>query len=95
MPKVKEEMPGYYEFFCPGCKIEHPINTNPEFGCVWQFNKDLDKPTALPSLLWNVGGANPSIPICHSFIREGRIQFLSDCTHDLAGQTVEIPELKD
>ena len=29
--------------------------------------------------------------VCHSFIREGRIQFLNDCTHELAGMTVEIP----
>lgn len=30
---------------------------------------------------------------CHSFIRDGRIQFLSDCTHALAGQTVDLPEI--
>jgi len=30
--------------------------------------------------------------ICHSFVTDGRIQFLSDCTHKLAGQTVDIPE---
>lgn len=30
--------------------------------------------------------------ICHSFIREGRIEFLNDCTHALAGQTIELPE---
>ena len=29
---------------------------------------------------------------CHSFVRDGRIEFLSDCTHDLAGQTVDLPE---
>lgn len=29
--------------------------------------------------------------VCHSFVTDGRIQFLSDCTHHLAGQTVEIP----
>lgn len=29
--------------------------------------------------------------ICHSFIADGRIQFLGDCTHELKGQTVEIP----
>jgi hypothetical protein len=29
--------------------------------------------------------------VCHSFITDGRIQFLGDCTHALAGQTVEIP----
>lgn len=27
---------------------------------------------------------------CHSFVREGRIEFLSDCTHSLAGQTVDL-----
>lgn len=30
--------------------------------------------------------------ICHSFVTDGRIQFLGDCTHALAGQTVELPE---
>lgn len=29
---------------------------------------------------------------CHSFVTDGKIQFLADCTHLLAGQTVEIPE---
>ena len=28
---------------------------------------------------------------CHSFVREGLIEFLSDCTHELAGKTVPIP----
>ena len=28
--------------------------------------------------------------VCHSFVADGRIQFLSDCTHALAGQTVEL-----
>ncbi|WP_345255310.1 DUF6527 family protein [Flaviaesturariibacter amylovorans] len=31
--------------------------------------------------------------VCHSFVTDGRIQFLSDCTHALAGQTVDLPEL--
>jgi len=30
--------------------------------------------------------------VCHSFVTDGRIQFLSDCTHELAGQTVDLPE---
>lgn len=29
--------------------------------------------------------------VCHSFVRDGRIQFLGDCTHQLAGQTVPLP----
>jgi|WetSurMetagenome_2_1015567.scaffolds.fasta_scaffold00157_32 hypothetical protein len=31
--------------------------------------------------------------VCHSFVRDGMIQFLGDCTHKLAGQTVELPEI--
>jgi hypothetical protein len=30
--------------------------------------------------------------VCHSFVTDGRIQFLEDCTHELAGQTVDLPE---
>ena len=30
--------------------------------------------------------------VCHSFITDGKIQFLSDCTHELAGQTVDLPD---
>jgi hypothetical protein len=34
-------------------------------------------------------------PGCHSFVRNGHIEFLSDCTHELAGQTVALPELPE
>ena len=35
----------------------------------------------------------PSVDTCcHSFVRAGRIEFLGDCTHKLAGQTVSLPE---
>jgi hypothetical protein len=30
--------------------------------------------------------------VCHSFVTDGRIQFLGDCTHALSGQTVDLPE---
>lgn len=29
---------------------------------------------------------------CHSFVIDGRIQFLDDCTHHLKGQTIDLPE---
>lgn len=31
--------------------------------------------------------------VCHSFVTDGRIQFLGDCTHALAGQTVDLPDV--
>lgn len=30
---------------------------------------------------------------CHYFLHAGRLQFLVDCTHGLAGQTVALPDL--
>ena len=29
---------------------------------------------------------------CHSFVTDGKIQYLSDCSHQYAGQTIELPE---
>ena len=31
--------------------------------------------------------------VCHSFVKEGKIQFLNDCTHKLKGQTVELEDM--
>lgn len=31
--------------------------------------------------------------ICHSFVRDGCIEFLGDCTHALAGQTVDLHDI--
>lgn len=33
--------------------------------------------------------------VCHSFVTDGKIQFLTDCTHALAGQTVAIPDWEE
>lgn len=30
--------------------------------------------------------------VCHSYVTDGRINFLADCTHALAGQTVDLPD---
>lgn len=32
---------------------------------------------------------------CHSFVVDGQMQFLGDCTHALANQTVPLPEWAD
>lgn len=36
-----------------------------------------------------------SCGVCHSFVNDGQIQFLGDCTHALAGQTVPLPDIKE
>ena len=91
MAKLFKYSDGQLLFECPGCGHAHgvyPKSTgNPSGGPSWEWNGSMDKPTFSPSIL--VKGEYR----CHSFVKEGQIRFLSDCTHDLAGQTVELPEL--
>ena len=32
---------------------------------------------------------------CHTFIKGGMVQFLGDCTHEFAGQTLPLPDLPE
>ena len=76
-------------FHCPGCGHAHTIDTN-----VWTWNGDLERPTITPSVLvrYDVSPPNQHLStVCHSFVTDGQIQFLGDCTHSLAGQTVDLP----
>ena len=82
-------------FLCPGCKGRHSIITGgvPE-AC--QFNENFDSPTISPSVLvtWAEGEAKIK-KACHSYIKNGMIQFLNDCTHELKGQIVPLPEISE
>lgn len=80
-------------FWCPGCDGVHQVTVAPH-PHPWGFNGDGDKPTFTPSVFVNAPGQhhNPGRPSCHSFVTDGRIQFLGDCTHSLAGQTVDLPD---
>jgi hypothetical protein len=77
-----------YLAYCSGCKQSHLIPSR------WQFNGNLEKPTFSPSLLINIEFTDPNKPkhICHSFIVDGKWQYCSDSTHELAGQTVEMED---
>jgi Family of unknown function (DUF6527) len=88
--------------FCPACQTGHKFDRG------WIFNGDLEKPTFSPSILvcgvepvtedercriLRGEEIKPRPLVCHSFVREGRIEFLGDCTHALAGQTVDLPDM--
>ena len=76
-------------FFCPGCECDHAVRVSPDrlnAGPNWGWNGSLESPTITPSIL--VMGERR----CHSFMREGKIQFLDDCHHALKGQTVNLPD---
>jgi len=84
-------------FWCPGCKHAHQITVYEDAnrqGPIWGFDGNADAPTFTPSIFVNPPGQyqSPGSPSCHSFVKDGRIQFLADCTHELAGQTVDLPD---
>lgn len=82
-------------FYCPGCKCHHGVWLHKEgySGAAWDFNGNFDRPTFSPSILVRYPYAD-KMNVCHSFVRDGMIQYLPDCTHSLAGQTVELPEIE-
>ncbi|MEO6304605.1 MAG: DUF6527 family protein [Bacteroidia bacterium] len=77
--------------YCPGCKTHHCFTTKHLTFNPWFFNGDLENPTFTPSML--VNGDYPESR-CHSFVTNGKIQFLSDCFHELKNQTVDLPEIE-
>ena len=107
MAKVKEESPGYYSFFCPGCGHLHGYQTKDPGGYNWSFNGNLDNPTFTPSLLNRWGKEadpnwqEPEDPSpqhqwsgrCHLFVTNGVIDYCGDCTHSLAGQKVPMKDI--
>lgn len=84
--------------WCPGCESNHQINSR------WTWNGNAEKPTISPSILvqgtqWEEASpfhdprhrvAEGETKVCHSFVSEGRWEFLADSTHVLSGQTVDV-----
>ena len=89
--------------WCPACDDAHRISN------AWGWNGDTERPTFTPSI--RVGGVQwaesesfhkPSHKVgageqivCHSFLTDGVWNYLGDCTHDKAGQSVPMVDLPD
>jgi hypothetical protein len=59
----------------------------------WTWNGSVDFPTLRPSLLSRVKLGDREV-VCHTWITDGQVQFLSDCTHSLAGQTIDLLDVE-
>ena len=59
-------------------------------GPVWTWNGDTEKPTLKPSVLTGTGGTEK----CHTWITDGQAIYLPDCTHEFAGQTIDLLEVE-
>jgi hypothetical protein len=90
-------------FICPGCKVDkdwgsglHMLPITNTYGKrpQWTFDGNLESPTLSPSILTRSNWKEKEI-ICHSFLVAGVFDFLSDCTHSLAGKKVPMEPLPD
>lgn len=106
MAKAARGSDGYLLFWCPGCDEAHGIPVDGSRG--WTWNGSLEAPTVSPSILVRSTRYGPdkvafgkydgpfpcegSEWVCHSFLREGQIDFCGDSSHALAGKTVDLPE---
>lgn len=98
-PILRSVEGGRLMFWCTGCDGAHMVGVSGP-GPHWGYNGDPDKPTFSPSIKAEYNGPDAGeldddgnrVPpaICHSFVRDGRSAFLSDCTHELAGQMVDL-----
>ena len=92
--------------WCLGCDEYHAVKVNTPGG--WGWNGSQEAPTITPSILVRGtkpvsdeeaerilrGEHIKPIPnVCHSFVTDGNIHYLSDSTHNLSGQTVELPDV--
>jgi Family of unknown function (DUF6527) len=93
---------GGYGHWCPGCDSGHEISVDRpnSSGAKWTFNNNRYKPSFSPSINMRINPKGhihyqPDVAssVCHYFIKDGQIQFLADCTHALAGKTVELPDI--
>lgn len=93
-----ERLGRYCFVWCPGCERHHCPVVAEEDGwrpsICWDWDGNLEAPTFSPSYL-EYGWENDARERCHSFIKAGKWQFLSDCTHALAGQTVDMVPVPD
>lgn len=69
-----------YSFYCPACKIWHSFNHT---WCVW-----IAPITGLPTVTPSIKVTTHDDKVCHCFITQGTIEYLSDCTHELKGQII-------
>lgn len=79
-------------------KVEAPTFSPSVLSTSGHFMKD-HKPGDHCWCTWNAehpdDDQGPACHRCHTFIRAGMVEFLSDCSHGLAGQTLPLPPLPE
>jgi hypothetical protein len=89
--------------WCPACNQLHEFAVDQPFrnGARWTYNGNPIAPTFSPSMNIKINTPDMGVSyqpdidssVCHYFLQGGRIQYLGDCTHAMAGQTVDLPDI--
>ncbi|MCK9544275.1 MAG: DUF6527 family protein [Novosphingobium sp.] len=87
MVVIKKEGHDKYLFYCPGCRCFHWFTT-PR----WLWNNNIESPTVTPSIVLNAQDLKQR---CHLQIINGRLRYLSDSYHYLAGITISMVDLEE
>ena len=89
-----------YSHWCTGCEEMHHIQVTSPSGINWKFNNDPDMPDFKPSVKITYPGMSTEecsewklVVCCHYFIDNGHINYCSDSTHSLSGQSILLPDL--
>lgn len=99
-----------YVFFCNGCENYHYFDKrwtfngdmdNPTFSPSLLIRSGHYMPEHKGSCWCTYNAENKddlapfSCSVCHSFVRNGHIEYLNDCTHHLAGKTIQLENVEE
>lgn len=92
-----------WAIFCPACRCGHMFDQrwtfngneeSPTFRASMLVKSEHAHPPVTPENLEEYKRSpwpqTKVQTVCHSFVTDGKIEFLRDCTHALAGQTVPL-----
>lgn len=105
--KLRSVAAGGVSYWCQGCEEMHGINSGWSFDgnlvaptispSVLVTNGHYSEGWKGPECWCTYAAEHPDCPFkcqrCHTFIKGGMVQFLGDCSHALAGQTLPLPDL--
>lgn len=59
----------------------------------WTWNGSVEKPTIRPSILRTKKFAGKEYR-CHCWVNDGKVKFLSDCSHDKANEIIDLLDIE-
>lgn len=85
-PHLRMVALGVLAHWCPACDRAHLLEMGHRDSRKIDWDHDTKRPTFTPDIRHQVGDVT-----CHYRITDGRVEFLPDSTHILAGRTVDLP----